>query len=749
MITKWFWDLGVEKFFFGVRGCAAGARLYRVSKKAILPNYPITQLPNYPITQLPNYPITQLPNYPITQLPNYPITQLPNYPITQLPNYPITQLPNYPITQFTFAAMTGINNIRLQYNDREIFKGVSFLINPNEKIGLVGSNGAGKSTLLKIIAGEISADAGNVSQPKDFKIGYLPQELPLHDGRTVWEEAESAFAEIQSIQEKIDQINMQLAEREDYESDSYLQLIEDLNVLTEKFTMIGGYTYHGDLEKILTGLGFLPSDFERQTTEFSGGWRMRIELAKLLLAKNDLLLLDEPTNHLDINSIIWLEEFLQEYEGAILMVSHDRTFLDAITKRTVEIVYGKIYDYPVPYSKFTELREERRTLQKQELKNQEKEVKHTEQLIEKFRYKASKASFAQNLIKKLDKMEMIEVDDEDAKKIHFRFPPAPRSGKVVVDAENLSKSYDEKTVFKNVDISINRLEKVAFVGQNGQGKSTLVKIIAENLPHSGKLEIGHNVEIGYYAQEQAKTLDGNKTLLQTIEDAAPEDLRKRARDFLGSFLFTGDDVEKKVKVLSGGEKGRVALCKLLLNPNNLLVMDEPTNHLDMKSKEMLKNALQEFDGTLILVSHDRYFLNGLADKIFEFREGKVKQFLGTIEEYLNARKLEDFRQLERNSESQKKDEIPKNGKNDYKERKQRDKDLRNAENSIKKLEKEIEKLETEIADLDAKLLDPEQFKELSKDPDYFQKYEAKKAKLDKKMEEWEKAERKLQGLERG
>jgi len=641
--------------------------------------------------------------------------------------------------------MLGINNVSLQYNDRKIFNNVSFLVNPGEKIGLVGSNGAGKSTMLKVINGNAKPDRGNVSVPKDFSIGYLPQELPLHDGRTVWEEAESAFSEIKDLQEKIDEINHQLAVREDYTSDSYMELIENLNKYTERFNLVGGYTYHGELERILQGLGFLASDFDRQTTEFSGGWRMRIELAKLLLAKNDVLLLDEPTNHLDINSIVWLEEFLKAYEGAILMVSHDRVFLDNITNRTIEVVLGTVYDYPVPYTKFTEFREERIHLQLQEQKNQQKEIKHTEELIEKFRYKASKASFAQNLIKKLDKMERIEVDVDDASKINFRFPPAPRSGKVVLKAEQLGKSYGEKQIFKNVDLEVERFEKVAFVGQNGQGKSTLVKIITEKLQHEGQLEVGHNVDIGYYAQEQAKELEGNKTLLQTIEDEAPEDLRKRARVYLGSFLFTGEVVEKKVKVLSGGEKGRLALCKLMLHPYNLLVMDEPTNHLDMKSKEMLKQALMKFDGTVVLVSHDRYFLQGLTDKIYEFRNGKVKQFLGSIDEYLEARKFEDFRQVERQQEEKKQVAEAKPKSNNNRDLKKKlDKQIRKAENQVSKLEKEVESLEREIGDLDDKLQDPQQFKELSQESDFYENYEALKEKLATSMSEWEEWQLKLE-----
>lgn len=644
--------------------------------------------------------------------------------------------------------MIGIQNIQLQYNDRKIFNGVSLLINPSEKIGLVGSNGAGKSTLLKIINGNTSADSGTVSKPKGFEIGYLPQELPLYDGRTVWEEAESALSEVKSIEKQIEEINHQLANREDYESDSYLKLIEDLNHLTERFNMVGGYTYHADLEKILIGLGFKQEDFHRQTTEFSGGWRMRIELAKLLLSPHDLLLLDEPTNHLDIHSIVWLESFLSSYEGAILMVSHDRTFLDNITKRTVEVVKGKIFDYPVSYTKFTKLRAERREQQMLALKNQDKEIKHTEQLIEKFRYKASKAAFAQNLIKKLDNMERIEIDEDDSRKINFRFPPAPRAGKVVVKSDQVGKSYGEKQIFKGVDLEVNRYDKVAFVGQNGQGKSTLVKIIAESLAHDGELELGHNVDIGYYAQEQAKTLDGDITLLQTIEDAAPEDLRKRARDYLGSFLFSGEDVDKKVKVLSGGEKGRLALCKLLLHPHNLLVMDEPTNHLDMKSKEILKNALANYDGTLVVVSHDRYFLQGLTDKIFEFRERKVKEFIGSIDEYLEARKFEDFRQVEQKQKEQQSAINKKSEqKNDREERKRKEKELRKAEKKVSQLEEEIESLEQRLEELDVKLNDPVQFKEISaEDPNFYQKYESDQARLSELMSNWEKAQKDLESL---
>lgn len=647
--------------------------------------------------------------------------------------------------------MISINKISLGFGGRDLFKDISFQITDNDRIGLVGKNGAGKSTLLKIFSGEQSADSGNISYPNDISIGFLKQDLEFSSGKTVMEETESAFEEIKKLEARIEEINEAITTRTDYESDSYMDLITELNEATERFSMIGGYNFKADLERVLTGLGFKQEDFDRQTTEFSGGWRMRIELAKLLLQKNELMLLDEPTNHLDIESIIWLEEFLQTYEGAVLLVSHDRSFLDSVTNRTIEVSYGSIYDYKASYSKYVVLRQERREKQIQAKKNQDQEIKQTQMLINKFRAKASKAAFAQSLIKKLDKMVIIEVDEEDTKSMRFKFPPAPHSGKIALSAENVGKRYGDHQVFDGVDMLIEREEKIAFVGQNGQGKSTLAKIIIGELEHTGKVELGHNVKVGYYAQDQANSLDGNKTILQTIEDAADDNTRPRVRDLLGSFMFSGDDVQKKVKVLSGGEKGRVALCKLLLEPSNVLVLDEPTNHLDMMSKDVLKNSLKKYDGTLILVSHDRDFLQGLSNKVFEFRDGEVKEHLGDINSYLESRKVADFRQLEletnkkaaaKKEDSKKKEESGLT----YDEKKQLEKDIRKETNALSKVEKEVEDLETTLAEIDEKLHNPEKFKKLSEDTEFFAKYEEMKSRLDTLMVDWEKQQATVEKL---
>ena len=631
----------------------------------------------------------------------------------------------------------SLNKVSLSFGGHDIFTDISFQINAGDRIGLVGRNGAGKSTLLRLIAGEYTPDGGQIATPSTFRLAYLKQELLKQPGITVMQLAEKAFDEIKRIEKRLDEINHEITVRTDYESQAYHDLLDELHHLTDRFSLLHGYTYQADIERVLKGLGFKQDDFTKPLSTFSGGWQMRAELARLLLTYPDLLLLDEPTNHLDIESIIWLEEYLAQSNQTVVLVSHDRTFLDNVTNRTIEISLGRIYDFNMPYSKYVNQRAEIMEKQIQAQKNQEKEIKQTEQLIEKFRYKASKAAFAQTLIKKLDKLERIEVDTQDTRSMHFRFPPAPRSGKVVVSGDNLSKSYDEKPVFKHVDLEIERGNRVAFVGQNGQGKSTLVKIITEKLAHGGKLEIGHNVQIGYYAQDQADSLNGDKTVLATIEDAADEDTRKRARDLLGSFMFSGEDVEKKVKVLSGGERGRLAMCKLMLEPINFLVMDEPTNHLDMRAKDVLKQALQQYDGTLLVVSHDREFLEGLVDRVYEFRDGKVKPYLGGIEFFLEQRKLNNMRMLEKRAEEKSAIKTEKSNSGNYKERKELEKQLRKVQNKLQKTEAEIEKQEAHIKTLDAALMNPEKFKEMSKDPEYFEKYEKDKQRLEALMLSWE------------
>ena len=631
----------------------------------------------------------------------------------------------------------SLNKVSLSFGGHNIFNEISFQVNPGDRIGLVGRNGAGKSTLLRLIAGEYTPDGGQLATPSEFRLAYLKQELLKQPGLTVMQLAEKAFDEIKRIEKRLEEINYEITTRTDYESQAYHDLLDELHHLTDRFSLLHGYTYRADIERVLKGLGFKQDDFVKPLSTFSGGWQMRAELARLLLTYPDLLLLDEPTNHLDIESIIWLEEYLAQSNQTVILVSHDRTFLDNVTNRTIEISMGRVYDFNMPYSKYVTQRSEIMEKQLQAQKNQEKEIKQTEQLIERFRYKASKAAFAQTLIKKLDKLERIEVDVEDTRSMHFKFPPAPRSGKVVVKGDNLGKSYGDKLVFKHVDIEIERGNRVAFVGQNGQGKSTLVKIITTNLAHNGNLEMGHNVQIGYYAQDQADSLDGDKTVLATIEDAADEDTRKRARDLLGSFMFSGEDVDKKVKVLSGGERGRLAMCKLMLQPINLLVMDEPTNHLDMRAKDVLKQALQQYDGTLLVVSHDREFLHGLADRVYEFREGKVKPYLGGIEFFLEQRKLNNMRMLEKRAEEKETEKTDKATKGNYKERKELEKQLRKTQNQLQKAEAEIEQQEAHIKALDEALMHPEKFKELSKDPDYFEKYEKDKQRLEALMLNWE------------
>ena len=623
--------------------------------------------------------------------------------------------------------MLNIHNLSVSFSGEYLFKEISFKLISGDRVGLIGKNGAGKSTLLKLLSKETEMDSGSIAYEKDLRIGFLKQDIDFDKGRTVLEEAYQAFSEIKILEERQNEINTQLSERTDYESDSYLELINDLSDVNDRYELIGGYNYQGQTEKILQGLGFKRDDFHKSTDTFSGGWRMRIELAKLLLQSNDLLLLDEPTNHLDIESIIWLENFLKSFLGAVVIVSHDKMFLNNVTNRTIDISLGRIYDFNKPYSKYLVLREEIKSQQISAQKNQEKHIQHTEKLIQKFKAKASKASMAQSLMKKIEKIDRIEVDQDDNSVMKLNFNISINPGKVVAEIENLSKSYDDNNVLSNVNLLIERKSKIAFVGQNGQGKSTLAKImVGELTPSSGNSKLGHNVQIGYFAQNQAEYLDGSKTVLQTMIDSANETNRSKVRDVLGSFLFKGDDVEKYVRVLSGGERNRLALAKLLLQPFNVLVMDEPTNHLDIKSKSVLKQALVKFDGTLILVSHDRDFLQNLTNKVYEFKSQNIKEYLGDIDFYLNQRKIEDFREIE------KKDKVINVKKN-----KNIDSLIeRDLKKKISNIESKISRLENEISIID-KDLEEDYEKTISRD-NFFSNYEKKKSDLDSLMKKWEK-----------
>ncbi|PHQ62117.1 MAG: glycosyl transferase family 2 [Maribacter sp.] len=627
--------------------------------------------------------------------------------------------------------MLNIHNLSVSFGGEYLFEKISFRLNGGDRVGLIGKNGAGKSTLLKLLSKDMPLDSGIIAMEKDVKIGFLRQDIDFEQGRTVLEEAYQAFEEIKGLELRLDDINHQLAERTDYESDGYHQLMVDLNDVTHLYEIIGGYNYQGETEKILQGLGFKRSDFDKKTDTFSGGWRMRIELAKLLLQSNDVLLLDEPTNHLDIESIIWLEQFLKSCTGAVVIVSHDKMFLDNVTNRTVEISLGRIYDYNKPYTEYLKLRNEMKQQQLNAQKNQEKEIQQAERLIEKFRAKSTKAAMAQSLIKKLDKIERIEVDEDDNSVMNLRFPISITPGKVVTEIENLSKSYGDNHVLQNINLLVERNSKTAFVGQNGQGKSTLAKIMVGELDYQGHLKLGHNVQIGYFAQNQAEYLDGSKTVLDTMIDAANEKNRSKVRDILGSFLFRGDEVEKYVKVLSGGERNRLALAKMLLQPFNVLVMDEPTNHLDIKSKSVLKQALQNFEGTLILVSHDRDFLQGLTNKVYEFKDRKIKEYLGDIDFYLEQRRVEDFRAIEKGQEKAKKKTGTKNKGASFQDQKK----LKSLKNKLSAVESSISALEKEIADIDHDLL--LQYDTTIARPNFFESYQNKKNDLDKKMKNWE------------
>ncbi len=647
--------------------------------------------------------------------------------------------------------MLSIFQVSLSFGGSDLFKGVSFQVNANDRIGLVGRNGAGKSTLLKLIAGRLRPDSGSINCPSDFSIGFLTQDMPPAPLSSVWDEAASSFVEIKRLEADIESMTLEMGTRTDYESDAYMGLLERFHHAQERFQHIGGYTYQADLERVLNGLGFKSTDFHQPLNSFSGGWQMRVELAKILLQQHDVLLLDEPTNHLDIESILWLEEFLAQSSQAIILVSHDRTFLNNATNRTLELVLGKSYDYNVPYFKYLTLRDEIREKQRQAKVNQDKEIKNTQDLVDRFRAKTSKAAFAQSLIKKLDRIEVIEVDDEDNRQMRFKFPPAPHSGKINAKLQGIHKHYGTKHVLKGLDLEFVRGQKIAFVGQNGQGKSTLVKILAEGLECEGSIEWGYQVKMGYYAQNQAEVLDGTKTVLQTIEDAAPDEIRRNARNLLGNFMFGGDDVEKKVRVLSGGERGRLALCQLMLNPINLLVLDEPTNHLDMAAKDVLKQALLQFDGTLIVVSHDREFMEGLCTLTFEFRDGKVKPYLGGIEYFLEQRKLESLRAMEvagarkaaasAAAASAAATATAKSGASRNREEQKRlDAELRTAEKAMEASERAYEQVQAELDALDAEVASPERFKERSMDPEFFKGYEELQHRVHAHFEVWAEAQ---------
>lgn len=623
--------------------------------------------------------------------------------------------------------MLRINNVSIQFGGKPLFDKMTFQIVQGERIGLTGKNGAGKSTLLNMIMGHLTPSEGNLETPTTYSIGHLSQDLNEVSDLSVLNEAKKAFITLNNLEAEILEVQNQLVTRTDYESDLYMDLINQLTEKEQLLHQLGGQNTEELIEKVLKGLGFESADMETPVATLSGGWQMRVELAKILLQQPDLILLDEPTNHLDIESIIWLEEYLTTYPGSVLVVSHDKAFLDNVTNRTIEIVLGKIEDYKCNYSEYLVQRTERIEKQQQAQKNQADFIKQTERNIEKFRAKASKAKFAQSLIKKLDKLEVIEVDGSDNASMNFKFREPSRSGDIVVKVENASKAFGDNKVLKNVNLEINRGEKVAFVGKNGMGKTTLARMILNEINYDGVITLGHNVEVGFFAQHQAEILDGNRTVFETIDDAATNEMRTRVRSLLGSFLFSGEDVEKKVKVLSGGERNRLALCKMLLEPANLLVLDEPTNHLDMVSKDKLKQAVQNYTGTVIVVSHDRDFLQGLTEKVIEFKDQNVKEHIGDINEFLKTRQVESFREFEQNKKIAEKNEAPKEKKNQHKLRKE-----------FKSVENKIETLEKKLAAFELQLKDYDEYQKLQETPEVFVQHEENKTKLDKLMEKWEK-----------
>ena len=642
--------------------------------------------------------------------------------------------------------MISLDNLTISYGGWTLFDGISFMINPKDRIGLVGKNGAGKTTLLRVITGEQQPTEGAVSINGECSIGYLPQQMRVADTTTLVAETAKAFDEVLRIEATIERLTSEIATRTDYESEEYAELIHRLNDANDHYHILGGDTREADIERTLLGLGFKRTDFERPTREFSGGWRMRIELAKLLLRRPSIFLLDEPTNHLDIESIQWLEEYLKNYNGAVLLISHDRAFLDNVTTRTIELSLGKVYDYKVPYSKFVELRRERREQQMAAYENQQRLIEKTEEFIEKFRYKPTKSNQVQSRIKQLEKIDRIEVDEEDLSRLNIKFPPAPRSGQIVAEVKGVGKAFDAKRIFSGAEFTIERGQKIALVGRNGEGKTTFARLLNGELePTEGTIKLGANVNIGYYAQNQDDLMDGEFTVFDTLDRVAVGDIRTRLRDILGAFLFRGEDIDKKVKVLSGGERSRLAMARLMLEPYNLLILDEPTNHMDMRSKDILKSALQKYDGTVVVVSHDREFLDGLVDRIYEFRDGGVREYLGDIWYFLEKRKVESLQDIERKDRGatlEKTSESPTAGKLSYEQKKEQEKLLRKLRKRVESIEQELSQVESDIAAYDKRFADATEY-----NADDYAKYETLKQHYDHLMHEWEKASYELEVTE--
>jgi len=647
--------------------------------------------------------------------------------------------------------MISVSNLSVQFGGESLFDHISFIINDKDRIGFVGKNGAGKTTMLRIIKGFHKADEGEVIVPENASIGYLPQEMELKSRMTVMEETMTAFGEVMELERKIAQYEAEIGSRNDYESEGYHRLIRKHSEALERYHLIGGQSVHVDVEKVLTGLGFERDEFSRDISTFSSGWQMRVEIAKILLRQHDVILLDEPTNHLDIESIQWLEEYLETFKGAVVLVSHDRAFLDNVTHRTIEISMGRLYDYKANYSGYVEMREERMESQLATFNNQQRQIRQIERFVERFRYKNTKAKQVQSRLKMLEKIDLVEVDLVDESGIRFRFPPAPHSGKIIMEAENLSKAYPQKKVLNDLNFSVIKNDRIAFVGKNGQGKTTLSKVITGQVEFSGLLKFGHNVVTGYYAQDQSDFLDPEKTVFKTIDDVAVGDIRTRIKTILGGFLFSGDDIEKKVKVLSGGEKSRLSLAKLLLTPANLLILDEPTNHLDMRSKDVLKSALLQYNGTLIIVSHDRDFLQGLTNRVFEFRHGGIREYIGDIYDFLEQRKLVHLKELEAQSartatNTGSSQQVSQNKRN-YEKKRESEKEVRKIKNQISRCEAEIGELESLIRDKEKMLGEPDKHAQAIRDGSLYREYEELKVRLAREMKRWEELNYELEIME--